>query len=82
MDVAQMLAELRQEREQIGEAILGLEQLARSREPEAGSPSAMTKISAKRRGRPLGSKNKAKPKSVSTPAFPEMAPVGFLTDGG
>ena len=70
--VAQMLAELRQEREQIGEVILGLEQLARSREPEVGSPSAMTKITAKRRGRPPGSKNKATSRSVSTPAFPEM----------
>jgi hypothetical protein len=71
MDVAKVLAELRQERDQLTEAILGLERLARSREPEVGSPPAMTESTAKRRGRPPGSKNKATPNSVGTSAFPE-----------
>ena len=65
MDVAKILAELRQEREQITEAILGLERLDRSRESEVEN-------TAKRRGRPPGSKNKATPRSVSAPAFAEM----------
>jgi len=38
MDVAKILAELRQEREQIAGAILSLERLARNREPAAGRP--------------------------------------------
>jgi hypothetical protein len=59
MDVSKMLAELRQEREQIEEAILTLERLARGRGKRRGRPpSWMTEI--KRRGRPPGSKNKPK----------------------
>jgi hypothetical protein len=59
MDVLKMLAELRQEREQIEEAILTLERLARGRGRRRGRPPAwMTTI--KRRGRPPGSKNKTK----------------------
>lgn len=59
MDVLKMLADLRQEREQIEEAILTLERLARSRGRRRGRPPAwMTAI--KRRGRPPGSKNKVK----------------------
>ena len=70
MDLAKILAELRQQREQITEAILGLERLARSREPEVGRPPAwMTKITAKRRRRRRGSKNKAMPKFVTTPTL-------------
>jgi hypothetical protein len=65
MDVAKLLAELRQERQQIMETILSLERLARSREPEAASP-------PKRIGRPPGSKNKAPPMAVSEPAFPKV----------
>jgi len=53
-----MLAELRQEREQIEEAIMSLERLARGRGKRRGRPPAwMTEI--KKRGRPPGSKNKA-----------------------
>jgi hypothetical protein len=64
MDVIKMLAELRQEREQLEEAILTLERLARGRGRRRGRPPAwMTEL--KRRGRPPGSKNKAK---VSTAA--------------
>ena len=54
-----MLAELRQEREQIEEAIMSLERLARGRGKRRGRPPAwMTEV--KRRGRPPGSKNKPK----------------------
>jgi hypothetical protein len=54
-----MLADLRQEREQIEEAIVTIERLARGQGKRRGRPPAwMTK--SKRRGRPLGSKNKPK----------------------
>jgi len=66
MDVAKILVELRQEREQIEEAILSLERLARGRGRRRGRPpSWMTEITEKRRGRPPGSKNKANLKSMS-----------------
>jgi len=59
MDVAKMLVELRQEREQIEEAIMSLERLARGRGKRRGRPPAwMSEV--KRRGRPPGSKNKPK----------------------
>jgi hypothetical protein len=59
MDVLKMLSDLRQEREQIEEAIVTLERLARGRGRRRGRPPAwMTEI--KRRGRPPGSKNKTK----------------------
>ena len=59
MDVTKILAELRQEREQIEEAIMSLERLARGRGRRRGRPPAwMTEV--KRRGRPPGSKNKPK----------------------
>ena len=59
MDVLKMLADLRQERDQLEEAILTLERLARGRGRRRGRPPAwMTEL--KRRGRPPGSKNKAK----------------------
>jgi DNA invertase Pin-like site-specific DNA recombinase len=67
MDVVKMLAELRQEREHIEEAILTLERLARGRGRRRGRPpSWMTEI--KRRGRPPGSKNKPKTESKSASA--------------
>jgi hypothetical protein len=58
MDVLKMLTELRQEREQIEEAILTLERLARGRGRRRGRPPAWMSV-LKRRGRPPGSKNKA-----------------------
>ena len=59
MDIAKMLAELRAERDQLAEAILTLERLAAGRGKRRGRPPAwMTAV--KRRGRPLGSKNKPK----------------------
>ena len=59
MDILKMLGELRQERDQLEEAILTLERLARGRGRRRGRPPAwMTEL--KRRGRPPGSKNKTK----------------------
>lgn len=58
MDVAKILAELRLEREQIEEAIISLERLARGRGKRRGRPPAWLAMT-KRRGRPPGSKNKA-----------------------
>ena len=60
MDVAKILAELKSEREQIEEAILSLERLARGRTRGRGRPPTwMSEGEApKRRGRPPGSKNK------------------------
>jgi hypothetical protein len=59
MDVIKMLADLRQEREQIEEAIVTLERLARGRSKRRGRPPAWMQA-IKRRGRPPGSKNKAR----------------------
>ena len=67
MDVAKILAELRQEREQIEEAILSLERLARGRGRRRGRPPAwMAEIAGKKRGRPPGSRNKTSSKALST----------------
>jgi hypothetical protein len=63
MDVTKILSDLRQEREQIEQAILSLEMLARGRGRKRGRPPAwmsqMAAVTPKRRGRPPGSKNKA-----------------------
>ena len=57
MDVMKMLADLRQERQQLEEAIVTLERLARGRGKRRGRPPAwMQEVT--RRGRPPGSKNK------------------------
>jgi hypothetical protein len=59
MDVTKILAELKEERVQIEEAIVSLERLARGRGRRRGRPPAwMAEITAKRRGRPPGTKNK------------------------
>jgi hypothetical protein len=64
MDVTKMLAELRQEREQIEAVVMSLEHLARGGGKRRGRPPAWMKESknggVKRRGRPPGSKNKPK----------------------
>lgn len=58
MDVNKILVDLRQERQQIEEAIISLERLARSRGRRRGRPPAWLSATApKRRGRPPGSKN-------------------------
>ncbi len=62
MDVSKILAELRQERQQIEEAIVSLERLARGRSRRRGRPPAWmagAEVEVKRRGRPPGSKNKS-----------------------
>jgi len=58
MDVSKILTELRQEREQIEEAIMSLERLARGRGRRRGRPPAWMTEMDKKRGRPPGSKNK------------------------
>ncbi len=59
MDVSKILAELKEERQQIEEAILSLERLARGRGRRRGRPpSWLAEAAPKRRGRPPGSKNK------------------------
>jgi hypothetical protein len=58
MDVRKMLADLRQERAQIDEVILSLERLETSRGRRPGRPSAAL-APPRKRGRPLGSKNRA-----------------------
>jgi hypothetical protein len=70
MDVNKMLADLRQEREQIEEAIVTLERLALGRGRRRGRPPAwMSQLEMpKRRGRPPGSKNKTAGGSPDTTA--------------
>jgi hypothetical protein len=58
MDVSKILTDLRQEREQIEEAIMSLERLARGRGRRRGRPPAWMTAMDKKRGRPAGSKNK------------------------
>lgn len=60
MDISKILADLRQEREQLEEAILSLERLAMGRGRRRGRPPAWMSTIAptRKRGRPLGSKNK------------------------
>ncbi len=59
MDINKMLVEMKVEREQLDEAIMTLQRLARDRGKRRGRPPAwMSQI--KRRGRPPGSKNRPK----------------------
>jgi len=60
MDISKILAELRQEHEQLEEAILSLERLAIGGAARRGRPPAwLAELRKKRRpGRPAGSKNK------------------------
>jgi len=62
MDILKMLAGLRQEREQLGDAIIALERLASGRGKRRGRPPAWMTLrdAPKRRGRPPGSKNKTR----------------------
>jgi hypothetical protein len=64
MDVTKILADLRQERLQIEEAILSLERLARGRGRRRGRPPAWLAEPPKKRGRPPGSKNKLTAKAT------------------
>ena len=65
MDVTKILAELRQERIQIEEAIVSLERLARGRGRRRGRPPAWLAEAPRRRGRPPGSKNKTSAKTAA-----------------
>lgn len=65
MDVTKILIELKQEREQLEEAIQSLERLARGRGKRRGRPPSWMAVE-KRRGRPPGSKNKnTQPKAIA-----------------
>jgi hypothetical protein len=72
MDVTKILAELKEERQQIEEAIVSLERLARGRGRRRGRPPAWMspEVTVKRRGRPPGSKNKV---TVQTSEAPKGA---------
>jgi len=71
VDIGKILVELRQEREQLEEAILSLERLAAGGQKRRGRPPAwLNRVIAseptpKRRGRPVGSKNKKSPAASS-----------------
>jgi hypothetical protein len=70
MDISKILTELRQEHEQLGEAILSLERLAAGGAKRRGRPPAwMAKLKEETQekrgpGRPAGSKNKKSPNAV------------------
>jgi len=66
MDVTKILSELREEKQQIEEAIMSLERLAQGR----GNRSAAELIAGegRKRGRPPGSKNKTVSATASSPA--------------
>jgi hypothetical protein len=69
MDLAEILSELRKERDQINEMILAFERLARIR--GRGQPPAwVASITGRRRGRPAGSKSKASAKAAGITATP------------
>jgi hypothetical protein len=59
MDILKMLAELRQERDQVDEAIAVLQRIAYGRGKRHGRPPVWMSA-VKRRGRPPGTKNKPK----------------------
>jgi hypothetical protein len=62
MDVGKILSDLRQERDQLEEAILSLERLSLGQGKRRGRPPAWLaqaqQVQVKKRGRPPGSKNK------------------------
>jgi len=64
MDIEQILAALRQERENIDQEILSMERLAWSRPRRRGRPPAwVTEITKKRHGRPPAGKDRPKSRS-------------------
>ncbi len=71
MDISKILADLRQEREQLEEAILSLERLAMGRGRRRGRPPSWMSVNptARKRGRPPGSKNKTVPQPAKTAAL-------------
>jgi hypothetical protein len=77
LDVAKILEELKQEKEQLEQAINTLERLAQGRVPRRGRPpSWMAETGApKRRGRPPGSKNKVSSASADSASAPKDTAV-------
>ncbi len=79
MDVSKILTELKAERQQIEEAILSLERLARGRGGRRGRPpawlAATEQDAPKRRGRPPGSKNKTTAAAQSSTVPPKTSAV-------
>jgi len=72
-DVQKILAELKAQREQIDEAILSLERLARGHGRGRGRPPDwMADVAPHRRGRPPGSKNKIPPYDPDLPPAAAM----------
>jgi len=67
MEMTKILSDLRQEREQLEEAILTLERLGLSRGKRRGRPPTWL-TETKKRGRPPGSKNKPRPPGSETAA--------------
>lgn len=59
MDVSKILTDLRQEREQIEEAILSLERLAMGRSKRRGRPPSWMSEAKKRGKAPAGNKTKS-----------------------
>jgi hypothetical protein len=68
IDILKMLAALREEREQIEDAIITLERLARGRSKRRGRPPVWMQA-IKQRGRPPASKNKAKESAAAKGAL-------------
>src|ERR1700721_1971745 len=65
MDVEHILAELREEREQVEAAIPSLERLVRGRGRRCSRPPAwLAQVTTKRRGRRPGTRNKLPPKET------------------
>jgi hypothetical protein len=67
VDVGKILSDLRQKRDELEQAIVSLERLARTRGDRRGRPPAWV-AEIKRRGRPPGSKNKPRPEVGATHA--------------
>jgi hypothetical protein len=63
MDISKMLAELREQRDAIDQAIIVLERIAAGQGKRRGRPPAWMASAVKRRGRPPGSKNRPKAQS-------------------
>jgi hypothetical protein len=83
MDVSKILAELKAERQQIEEAILSLERLARGRHRGPGRPpNIMADLTPppRRRGRPPGSKNKVPPPTAPQPVAQQTVAAGASGD--
>jgi hypothetical protein len=72
VDITKILEELRQERDQLSQAILSVERLAlggakrRGRPPAWMTSAKSSELPVKKRGRPVGSKNKSAEAAAST----------------